>query len=48
MPEVVVVHAVDLPVDLVRTGPIERAEAANVVSTKPWFHGDQLGEIAAI
>ena len=34
VPEVVVVHSVDLPVDLIRARSVQRAEATNVVAAK--------------
>ena len=48
VPEVVVVDAVDLPVDLVGASSVERAEAAAAVSTEAGREGDHLGEVAAV
>ena len=48
VPEVVVVDAVDLPVDLVGAGAVERAEAAAAVAAEAGGEGDHLGEVAAV
>src|SRR4029077_402217 len=48
VPEIVVIHAVDLPIDLVRARSIDRTEPANVIATKAWLDGDQLGEVPAV
>src|SRR5207249_4484810 len=48
VPEVVVVHTVDLPVDLVRPGAIERTEAAHVVAAEARCNTDHLREVPAV
>src|SRR6266516_2532297 len=48
VPEIVVVHAVDLPIDLIGAGAIERAEAAHVITAEARGYGNQLGEVAAV
>ncbi len=48
MPEVIIVHTIDLPVDLVGTRPVERAEAAHVIAAKARCNGDQLREIPTV
>src|SRR5215468_3152811 len=48
MPEVVVVYAVNLPVNLVRPSAVERAETADVIAAESGLHRDKLREIAAV
>ncbi len=48
MPEVVVVHTVDLPVDLVGPRAIERTEAAHVVAAEARCNTDHLREVTAV
>ena len=48
MPQVVVVHAVDLPVDLVGPSSIQGAVAARRVAAIPRCGSDQLREVSAI
>ena len=48
VPQIVVVHAVDLPVDLIGTRSVEGAEAAHVVASEARLDGDQLREIPAV
>src|SRR5262249_5223903 len=48
VPEVVVIHAVNLPIHLVGTRPVEGAEAAHGIAPIAGIHRDQLGEIAPV
>ena len=48
VPQVVIVHTVNLPVHLIGASTIERAEAAHVVTTKARFNRDQLREVTSI
>src|SRR5882762_8362835 len=48
VPEVVVVHAVNLPVHLVGTGSVERAKSADGISAVTWGHGDQLSKVPSV
>ncbi len=48
MPEVVVIHAVDLPVDLVGAGAVQRAKAADVVAAEARLNSNELREIAPV
>ena len=48
MPEIVIVRAVNLPVDLVATGPVNRPEAPERVARKPGSHSDHLREISPV
>ena len=48
VPEVVVVDAVDLPVDLIGASPIDGAEAAGGVAAEAGCDGDKLGEVATV
>src|SRR5215813_2362008 len=45
MPEVIVVYAVNLPVNLVRPSAVERAETADVIAAESGLHRDKLREI---
>src|SRR5713101_3118292 len=48
VPEVVVVHPIDLPVDLVGASSVERATAAHIVAAETWGNGNQLREVASV
>src|SRR5229473_382256 len=48
VPEVVVVNAVDLPVDLIGAGSIDRAEAARGITSKARRDADQLREVTPV
>ena len=48
MPEIVVVYAVDLPIDLIGARSIQRTEAAHVVAAKARLDGNQLREIPPV
>src|SRR5260370_3825220 len=48
MPEVVVVDAVDLPIDLIGAGSVDGPEAAGRVSAEAGRYGDELGKVAAV
>ena len=48
VPEVVVIHTVNLPIHLIRARPIERTEATHRVATVTRRSRDQLREIAPV
>ena len=48
MPEVIVVHAVNLPVHLVGAGSVHRAEAAHGVPAVARLDSSELGEVATV
>jgi hypothetical protein len=48
VPEVVVIDAVDLPVDLVGAGAIDGATAVDGVASEAGGDGDELGKVAAV
>ena len=48
MPEIVVVHAVDLPVDLIGSRPVQRAKAAYVIAAKTRCDADHLGKVTPV
>ena len=48
MPEIVIVHPVDLPVDLVRPRTVQRAEATNVITAKTRCNRNHLREVPPV
>ena len=48
VPEVVIVHAINLPVHLIGAGSIERTEATHVIAAEAGFNRDQLGVVASV
>ena len=48
VPEVIIVHAVDLPIDLIGSGSIERPETAYVITPEARRDGYQLGEVPPV
>src|SRR5713101_5686364 len=48
MPQVVVVHSVNLPIHLIGSRPVQGTKAAGGVASKPRLHCDQLRKVAPV